>query len=751
MELNPNSFMNHQPLDERLKKLQLNINSLNADQQRAVHHETGPLLVIAGAGSGKTQVATLRIARLISQGIDPRSIIGLTFTNKAAKEMQERVRGLIGSSILVSTFHSLGARILREFAHLIGYPSNFVIYDESDREKLVQSCLRRFQKDSDSNLLSKEAAIKRISHAKNSSSLSLEPDFNELFQLYQGELRKASAMDFDDLLYRTRDLLRDVSDVQSILQDRWRFILIDEYQDTNDVQSEIAVHIAGKSANIFAVGDPDQSIYSWRGANLQHILSFKDRFPGALEVRLEKNYRSTNIILQAANAVIQHNKHRIDKSLWSDRGSGHPILCHVARTERDEASYVIQGIQRLIEDGFSYSDIAILYRVNAQSRSFEDELMRKQLPYVIWGGLSFYQRKEIKDIIAYARLSFIPQDTIAFQRVINIPKRGIGASTIEKLTDFASKNSIPIITLILEIVRNNFSLSQFPELQLSLNVKQKKGLTEFCEIIQLLRNTAQSHSAANLISSAIHDTKYLEHLDDGEDDMLADRRENLQQLLARAMEWDDDWEKTNPDNKESSILQFFEMMSLETSVQESLQKGEKITVATIHNAKGLEFKAVFLVGLEEDLFPHINVKFKGGSDTELDIEEERRLMYVGMTRAKDILSLSLAQMRMLWGGFRNMKPSRFLYEIPQKYLEKVSYFPSIEEKKTFKKEIAENILPPTTNYKIGDIVLHANYGIGRVLSVTDSSLGLTYEIQFSQDGSIKKIIAQFAPLKKISS
>ncbi len=765
---------------EHVKKLHSHIEGLNSEQKRAVFHKKGPLLVIAGAGSGKTRVATLRIARLISEGVDPKAIVGLTFTNKAAKEMRERVHALVGSSILVSTFHSLGARILREFAHLLDYPSSFVIYDEADREKLMKSCLRRFGvgSEDEDNVLQADDAIRLISQWKNSSrgdTTTPPQEIADIFRVYQDELKKAAAMDFDDLQYRTLELLKGYEEVRQALRSRWQYLLVDEYQDTNDVQSEIAALLAGDESNIFAVGDPDQSIYSWRGANLEHILSFRTRFPGAQEIRLEKNYRSTNIILKASNAVIQNNLKRLEKNLWSDRGDGSHILCYVARNERQEAEYVIQGIQALAKDkNIPLSEMAILYRTNAQSRSFEDELIRNHLPYVIWGGLSFYQRREVKDVISFARLGFMPQDVIAFERVINIPKRGIGTTTIEKLSQYASQMNIPIVSLVLQIVADNFVLSKFPGLTITFTGKQKKGLIQFCEVITTLRRiSSDSHSAFHLISSAIHDTGYLTYLEEEAEENYIERRENLEQLLAKAMEWDQDWEerKNDPDEKgHNSITRFFEMLSLETSVQESRQTGDRVTLATVHNAKGLEFSSVFLVGLEEDLFPHINVKFKKGSDIDQDIEEERRLMYVGMTRAKDLLSISLSQSRMLWGGFRTMRPSRFLYEIPEGFLRKVSRFPSLsstardysakpsqelEEKSPELTDVGysapSNRQSIDEEYAVGDIILHKNYGIGKILAVSSSSLGIAYDIRFTADSSVKKIIGKFAPLQKVSS
>lgn len=776
-----NHASHHGGLSEHvIEKLHAEMKKLNKEQKAAVEFGSGPLLVIAGAGSGKTKVATLRIAHLISKGVSPRAIIGVTFTNKAAKEMKERVHALLGSTVLVTTFHSLGARILREFADRIGYQSTFVIYDEDEREKLMKMCLKRLQESQDTRYhsLTADEAIKVISQLKNKSSSELTsgvtPEIYDLFLMYQQEMKKASAMDFDDLQFKTLELLRDFPDVREILNRRWNYLLVDEYQDTNDVQSEIAEFLSGPSKNIFAVGDPDQSIYSWRGANLSHILSFQDRFQGAQVIRLEQNYRSTNTILEASNAVIRNNHKRLEKNLWSARGKGEPISCFVARTERQEAEFVADGIEQLTrETDITPSEIAILYRTNAQSRSFEDELIRRRIPYVIWGGLSFYQRKEIKDIISYARLVLLPQDTIAFQRVINVPKRGVGSTTVEKLIAYSALKGIPIADLIVQLVESSFEKAKFPQLDLTLTLRHKQGLESFSKALVLMRSKVTSQSAFQLISSAIHDTGYLQYLEEEGEETFVDRRENLEQLLAKASEWDSEQVETEnqeePMNKSHALFQFFETLALETAKQEALDGSERVTLATVHNAKGLEFTSVFLVGLEEDLFPHINVKWmKEGYNPE-EIEEERRLMYVGMTRAKDFLSLSLSQNRMLWGGHRSMRPSRFLYEVPQAYLKKVGRFippqsrqkhqephPSVAPKAFVSRKehvpAPESVMKESVireQFAIGDVVFHAVHGLGKIEDIQEGSMGLTYIIRFTTDGCVRKMVASLAPLTRI--
>lgn len=487
--------------------------TLNPEQKAAVTHTTGPLLVIAGAGSGKTRVATLRVAHLIHSGIPAQAIAGVTFTNKAAKEMKERVNALVGSSVTVSTFHSLGARILRENIRHLGYPSSFVIYDEEESGKVLKDCLREKGLECKDALFSSFRAA--ISSIKNNLSSSIDPQMVALYESYQSRLKTSGAVDFDDLIYLPLKVFREVPQVLEIYQNRWQHLLVDEYQDTNDTQHALAVALVGKTQNIFAVGDPDQSIYSWRGAKIENILSFEKHFPGGKVIRLEQNYRSTNTILKASNHVIGHNAGRYEKNLWSNRGQGEPLFKHIAKSERQEAFFVVNTIQTLLRQGVPHNEIAILYRTNAQSRSFEDHFLEAHTPYRIWGGIPFYSRKEVKDVLSFLRLASLPQDTAACERAIKAFGHGIGDVTIEKLKNLSTSSAKPIFHAMLD----ELSLPS-----LSLSKRQRETLSSFCEIIKTLQQNLAEGTAFELISSAIHDTGYIKSLEGDPEPFLIERK-----------------------------------------------------------------------------------------------------------------------------------------------------------------------------------------------------------------------------------
>ncbi len=611
---------------------------LNPQQKEAVCVASGPTLVIAGAGSGKTRVATMRVAHLIRSGVCPSNVVAVTFTNKAAKEMRERVHHLVGSQVLVSTFHSLGATILRESCHLLDYPKNFAIYDEEESEKVLKSCLKArgyVCKD-------KEVRIFRSCFSKIKNVPSSFPSFDSLtrslFDQYQTNLRQSGAVDFDDLLYLPLQIFQKFPESLKSYNERWTHLLVDEYQDTCENQSRFASLLAGPSSHIFAVGDPDQSIYSWRGANVANILSFRDTFPDATIIRLDQNYRSTNTILAASNAVIKHNAGRLEKDLWSQRGKGEPLSRFIARTERHEAEYVAGKIH---EQTITHDQIAVLYRTNAQSRSFEDRFIEAKIPYRIWGGTPFYSRKEVKDVLSLLQLASLPQDTAAFNRAIQAIGHGIGEVTLTKIQKAATDSASPIFVAAQDMVASDGELTK----------RQKGGLATFCQHISSLKKKLDEGSVTDLISSALNDTGYLSSLQE-DPETFQDRKENVEQLLGRAQEW----EELHPGTPPSVFLQ---ELFLEGAREHKKQDGPAVTLATIHNAKGLEFGVVFLVGLEEDLFPHINSKGK-----EEAIEEERRLFYVGMTRAKDKLFLTASQTRHLFGGLHHQRLSRFLLEVP---------------------------------------------------------------------------------------
>lgn len=628
--------------------LQKEFNTLNEEQKKAALHIDGPLLVIAGAGSGKTKVVAIRIGNLIRSGIDPQNILGLTFTNKAAQEMKERVAKFVGKDIIVSTFHSLGARILREAIHYLGYTPQFVIYDEDDVDKLLKNIAKEISpEDVKFDVKKARGAISAIKNALNEEK---SQEFAALYDLYCKRMKECNAVDFDDLLFLPVTLFRDFPDVLAYYQRRWQYVLVDEYQDTNMAQYEFVRLLVEKSRNLFVVGDPDQSIYSWRGANIKNILHFEKDYPGACVVRLEQNYRSTETILSAANAVIRNNDLRFEKSLWSAAGVGEKISVFTAQTERDEAEFVAHTIDRLQQDqGISLNEIVIFYRTNFQSRVFEDQLIAKRLPYTIVGGISFYQRKEIKDILSFLRLLEHSNDLISFLRVVNLPKRGFGEQFLIKVVAHARNSQRTLLDLFQG------------EPPFSMSAKQKEGWQDFARIMAHLKEMKNTKSLSELVRAAIMDTKYMEVINiDAE--TRQEKRENLAELIVKAEEWQE--------SKENATLsQFLEEIALVNSTDELATSDERVSLMTAHNGKGLEFQAVFLVGIEEELFPHINSK-----KSEEDVEEERRLFYVGVTRAKRLLYICHASFRHLWGTLRHMRPSRFLFEIPAEYKKKCNFF-----------------------------------------------------------------------------
>lgn len=698
------------------------LDRLNPAQRQAVCHTGGPLLVLAGAGSGKTRVATMRVAHLIRSGVSPQTIVAVTFTNKAAREMRERVHHLVGSEVLVSTFHSLGARILRESIDRLGYPLNFVIYAEDESEKILKECLRaRGIQCKDSEFSTIRMGISTLK-GDPAAIRSVDGLTRSLFDQYQQRLKQSGAVDFDDLIYLPLELFQRHPEVLASYCQRWTYLLVDEYQDTSENQSRLAAALAGSSTNIFAVGDPDQSIYSWRGAKVSNILSFPKRFANATVIRLEQNYRSTNTILEASNGLIGHNEGRFEKNLWSDRGRGESIVRYIAPTERREADFVSMRIDELVDAGTSYDQIAILYRTNAQSRSFEDRFIETRIPYRIWGGTPFYSRKEIKDVLSLLQVALLPQDRMAFERAVKTIGKGIGDVTLAKLSDRADQEQ-----------RSIYEVAQDAAIgALGLPKRQQEGFTVFCALISSLKQSLETCSALSLLSTAVHDSGYLEVLEKDSETLL-ERKENIEQLLSRAQEWDETHEGVSP-------ALFIEELVLEGARERGSDSGPCVTLATVHNVKGLEFSAVFLVGLEEDLFPHINAR--RGED---GLEEERRLFYVGMTRAKDRLFVSSAQARFLFGGLRSMRVSRFLKEIPAQYM--MPFGGTIRE--------APKILPEVKQsevrlFAVGQVVMHPQFGVGRVDRVAETSAGPAYEVIFSNDQSKRKILAHFSPMRAVT-
>jgi len=690
---------------------------LTEAQKEAAFHVEGPMLVLAGAGSGKTRSVTARIAHMINLGIPASSIVAVTFTNKAAGEMKERVHKMTNSNVMIATFHSLGAKILRESARAIGLHPSFTIYDEEDQEKVIRECLKQ---DGDEVSKADVKLLKNfISKCKNSFAIPNEP-MTPLFHRYQEKLKSYGAVDFDDLIYLTVKSLKEYPEVLQQYQARWRFFLIDEYQDTNHSQYELIKLLLGETENVFAVGDPDQSIYSWRGSTIRNIMQFESDFRNARIVRLEENFRSTNTILRAANSVIENNGERYEKSLWSSLGEGEKIAHFVGGDEKEESAFVAETIKNLTLNGTSYDEIAVFYRTNAQSRTFEDELIHRGIPYTIIGGLSFYQRKEIKDVLSYLKMVESDLDFIAFQRTINLPKRGLGEASIAKIRQAFETSGMGLLPLLREIVWGaNTAL---------LPKKQREGLQRYIEDIGAMR-TKKEGGIGHLLHYAMHDTGYLAGLES--DESFEERKENLNELFAKGLDWDM--------RGCGSLGTFLEELALKSSVE--IEASGSVKLMTLHNSKGLEFPAVFIVGVEEDLLPHVNSR-----ESHDKVEEERRLFYVGMTRAKERLYICRSLFRSIWGQDRTQRKSRFIEEIAPDTIERVDEKRRVSAPKVeaFFEEEAE-----ACEFKVGDKVMHKDFGIGEIKEAMISSLGLVYKVYFMKTGSQKSLVAKYAPLMRL--
>jgi DNA helicase-2/ATP-dependent DNA helicase PcrA len=708
------------------------LDGLNPEQREAVETLEGPLLVVAGAGSGKTRVVTLRIINLLHHGIAPHQILGLTFTNKAAGEMRERVTKLTQNHVLICTFHSLGARILRESIEHLGYRSHFNIYDEEDVDKVLQILVVELDiKEGKTEL---KNFRQHISHAKNQMLMPSELNpkqypapFPDLYARYLAKLKEYNALDFDDLLFLTVRLFREHPQVLERYQNRWSHLLVDEYQDTNTAQYQMVHCLVAKNQNLCVVGDPDQSIYSWRGANIRNILNFEQDYPGARIIRLEQNYRSQGNILEAANAVIGHNSNRYHKKLWSQLGEGELLKLYPADNERREAEFVADRMGEYHhENQLPYREMVIFYRTNSQSRVLEDCLRHRHIPYVIVGGISFYQRREVKDILAFLRMVQDSTDFVSFARTINLPKRGLGESTLDKLRHGATLSHRSILAYCETLLSG-----QEVEIPLKLSQKQRQGLEEYLRIIGHLRQMRFSCSLKDLVVATIEQTGYLDYLKIDEE-TYSDRKENLDALIAKALEWEMSTESP-------TLTQFLEELSLYSTLDETLAEKDHVSLMTIHHGKGLEYTLTFLVGLEEHLFPHVNAK------TEDQLEEERRLFYVGMTRAKKYLYLSFARERTIWGARRAQYPSRFLKEIPFEYITKIPQHslpkPTL---KTF-----EEVKSYSEAFQPGDVIFHTEFGVGIIRNLYEGSAGLTYKIFFSKDNREKSIVAKYAALQKV--
>ena len=724
------------------------LTGLNKEQQQAVQHTEGPLLILAGAGSGKTKVLTVRIAQLLAQGVNPYEILAITFTNKAAKEMKSRVEGLVGdvaNRIWLSTFHSFCAKFLRfEIDNFLGYNSNFTIYDTSDSQAVIKGALKALNLDD--KYYPVGAMIAAISDAKN--KLLFASDFRkqardfyqqkvaDVYEYYERELRKNNALDFDDLLLVAVKLLQSNATVLDKYSHRFRYVMIDEYQDTNHAQYLLAKLLASHWKNIAVVGDADQSIYAWRGADIQNILDFEKDYPNCTSIKLEQNYRSTKIILDAANAVIDNNEGRPEKNLWTDKIEGAKIQHFTAQSEHEEAAFIGDTIAKKhdIHD-VPYGDMAILYRTNAQSRVLEEALIKRALPYTMVGGTKFYDRKEIKDVLAYLRVLYNPFDDLSLLRIINVPKRSIGATTVAKLQDYAREKGTSLFMTLTQL-----------HLIDSIKGKTKEKLEEFGILIFTLVSEMEDKTVLDILESILDRTGYLAQLEESTDPQDQARAENIGELLSVAKDFQD----TNPSG---TVEDFLEQVALVNDVDSFEQEEAKVTLMTLHAAKGLEFPIVFLCGLEEGLFPHSRTLMNPE-----EIEEERRLAYVGITRAEKELYISNATTRTVFGRTSSYLPSRFIDEIPEELVDglrakrkvpddikrHVPQHMSVTSRPVTKPIVRNEVI---ADWKVGDTAIHSKWGNGKVINVTGEGAGMKLTIEFPTQG-VRVVMAKFAPVKK---
>jgi DNA helicase-2/ATP-dependent DNA helicase PcrA len=706
---------------------------LNPAQREAVLHTEGPVLVVAGAGSGKTRVLTRRIAHLHGAvGVKPPEILAITFTNKAAGEMRERVGDLVGPparAAWVMTFHSACGRILRREAQRLGYRSNFTIYDQADQIRLVKRCLEELERDP--KRFTPRGIHSQISSAKNTLvgpeqyaervASFYDQTVAEVFDLYQKRLFASNAVDFDDMLFLTVDVLERFPEARAKWQDAFRYILVDEYQDTNHAQYRLLQLLAEKHRNVFAVGDPDQSIYAFRGADIRNVMEFEQDFPGAFTIALEQNYRSTQHILDAANGVIRHNRERKEKNLWSDLGEGEPVRAIEVEDEHAEARYVAAEIALLVEEGFSGSEVAVFYRTNAQSRVLEDVLVRQGIAYQVIGGPRFYERAEIKDLVAYLQVLDNPYDAVSLLRIANRPRRGIGVSSLARLTTWADQREISLWEATAEA--ENAGVGGQPQ----------KALKAFRGTIESLMSAAQGLEVPELIEEVLARSGYLESLEAERTIEAQGRIENLQELVSVAREWREQAQDT-------TLSAFLQEISLYSDQDAIRGDTSLVTLMTLHNAKGLEFRAVYLIGMEEGIFPHSR------SIEEQGIEEERRLCYVGMTRAQERLTLLHASSRMLYGGRNHNLPSRFLDELPEGHVERERLRPASWSGYGAPRQSQIQPRDDVPDLSTGDSVRHSTLGEGVVVQIEPGGL---VTVRFADDGSERKLMLDYAPLEKL--
>ena len=720
--------------------------TLNEPQREAVHYTEGPLLILAGAGSGKTRVLTHRIAYLIEEkGVNPWNILAITFTNKAAGEMRERVDAIVGygaESIWVSTFHAMCSRILRRYIDRLGYDNNFTIYDTDDQKTLMKDVCKYLQ--IDTKMFKERSLLGMISSAKNEMitaeeyALQAEGDFNrkkiaQVYTEYEKQLKANNALDFDDLLVKTVQLFQTQPDVLESYQNRFRYIMMDEYQDTNTVQFMLVSILAGKYKNLCVVGDDDQSIYKFRGANIRNILNFEQVFSDTKVIKLEQNYRSTTTILDAANAVIRNNKERKEKVLWTDNGPGDKIQFRQFDQAFDEAEYIVNDIKNNVDSGKrKYNDCAILYRTNAQSRMFEEKLVVSNVPYKIVGGINFYARKEIKDLLAYLKTIDNGKDDLAVRRIINVPKRGIGLTTINRVQEYAISREIGFYETLL-------AADGIPGIGRSAG-----KLESFAALIEHFKAESEQMTIPELLDEIIETTGYVDELKADSDIEAESRLENIEELRNKIVAYEESCEE---EGGKATLSGFLEEVALVADIDSLDENTDYVVLMTLHSAKGLEFPHVYMVGMEDGLFPS---RMTVDSDDPTELEEERRLCYVGITRAKEELTLTCARRRMMRGETHYNVMSRFLKEIPTELLstgalfeKEVKPFSMTKPAQQFKVSKGDD-----PGYDVGDRVRHVKFGEGMVTQITEGGRDYEVTVEFDSVG-VKKMFAMFAKLERI--
>lgn len=726
----------------------MNYKDLNDRQSEALLKTEGAVLILAGAGSGKTKVVTNKISYLIDEkNIHPASILAITFTNKAAKEMKDRVAKLIDVNVdamWIGTFHSICLRILRRNIERINYGSNFTIYDRDDQNTVVRDCIKELNLNKD--MYSPRSIISKISELKNECILpdkfinSNYSDFyqrnvGEIYRLYEEKLKTNNALDFDDILIKTVELLEKNEDVREYYQYKFKYVFVDEYQDTNAIQYKFIRLMCRENPNLTVVGDNDQSIYAWRGADISNILNFEKDFKDAQVILLEQNYRSTSKILDVANAVISYNSNRKDKNLWTDKNEGADVVYRMFKHSSEEERGVVNKMLQLNYKGYDFKDMAILYRTNAQSRGFEECLVRERIPYKIIGGLRFYDRKEVKDIIAYLKVLQNPKDEVSLTRIINVPKRGIGAQSVLDLSEYAAQNGKDLFTVISEFKENE-----------DLNLRARKNVVEFSNLMNLLVNKTKELSISALIEKVIYESGYVAELEAENTIEARTRIDNIKELISTAVSF----EKENP---ESDLEEFLSGISLLSDVDKTVDVDGGVKLMTVHAAKGLEFKVVFVVGMEENLFPTSRAV-----DNDDDIEEERRLCYVAVTRAEELLFISSSQTRTLYGKTNPSLESRFIkemgetIEIIRPEVEEFTGSRNLVEVKDFttykpKNITVEKVKPKNdiVEINIGDKVKHKKWGEGMIVSKTKKENDFEVVVSFEGKG-LKRLMLSMAPL-----